>query len=142
MLNMLAFDYGASSGRAIAGIFDGQTLKLEELHRFANEPVMVSGSLNWDILRLFHEMKQGILKCTKSSYREIASIGIDTWGVDFGLLDSSGRLLGNPYHYRDASTEGILEEAFKIVPSEELYGQTGIQFMEFNSILQLLAMKH
>ena len=141
MLNMLAFDYGASSGRAIAGVFDGHKLKLEELHRFANEPVTVGGNLYWDILRLFHEMKQGIIKCRKSDYKEIASIGIDTWGVDFGLLDASGRLLGNPYHYRDSNTEGILEEAFKIVPSEELYRQTGIQFMEFNTLFQLLAMK-
>ena len=78
MLNMLAFDYGASSGRAIAGIFDGHRLKLEELHRFANEPVTVGGNLYWDILRLFHEMKQGIIKCRKSDYKEIASIGVDT----------------------------------------------------------------
>lgn len=141
MLNMLAFDYGASSGRAIAGIYDGQVLKLEELHRFANEPVMINGSLNWDILRLYHEMKQGISKCAKSCYSAIASIGIDTWGVDFGLLDAAGRLLGNPYHYRDANTEGILDEAFKIVPSKEIYRQTGIQFMEFNSLFQLLSMK-
>ena len=141
MLNMLAFDYGASSGRAIAGIYDGRTLKLEELHRFANEPVMVHGSLNWDILRLFHEMKQGVLKSSKSGYRAIASIGIDTWGVDFGLLDASGKLLGNPYHYRDAATEGIFEKAFGIVPSNEVYGETGIQFMEFNTLFQLLAMK-
>lgn len=141
MLNILAFDYGASSGRAIAGIYDGQTLKLEELHRFANEPVMTNGSLNWDILRLYHEMKQGIGKSKKSGYQAIASIGIDTWGVDFGLLDASGRLLGNPYHYRDANTEGILDEAFKIVPSEEIYRQTGIQFLEFNSLFQLLSMR-
>ncbi len=141
MLNMLAFDYGASSGRAIAGIYDGHSLRLEEIHRFANEPVMVNRSLNWDILRLYHEMKQGIGKCIKSRYNAIASIGIDTWGVDFGLLDYSGNLLGNPYHYRDTNTEGILGEAFKIVPSEEIYRQTGIQFMEFNTLFQLLSMK-
>lgn len=141
MLNMLAFDYGASSGRAMAGIYDGKTLKLEELHRFSNEPVMINGSLNWDILRLYYEMKQGIGKCLKSRYSAISSIGIDTWGVDFGLLDASGKLLGNPYHYRDANTEGILDEAFKIVPSEEIYRQTGIQFLEFNSLFQLLSMK-
>lgn len=141
MLNMLAFDYGASSGRAMAGIYDGQILKLEELHRFANEPVLINGSLNWDILRLYHEMKQGIAKCKKSVNYEISSIGIDTWGVDFGLLDASGRLLGNPFHYRDANTEGILDEAFKMVPSAEIYRQTGIQFMEFNSLFQLLSMK-
>ena len=141
MLNMLAFDYGASSGRAIAGTYDGNVLKLEELHRFANEPVMINGSLNWDILRLFHEMKQGILKGVKTGFRNISSIGIDTWGVDFGLLDRKGRLLGNPFHYRDAMTEGIIGKAFEIVPSEEIYGRTGIQFMEFNTLFQLLAMK-
>lgn len=141
MLNMLAFDYGASSGRAITGIYDGQLLKLEELHRFSNDPVITNQRLHWDILRLFYEMKQGILKCTKSEYGKIASIGIDTWGVDFGLLDASGNLLGNPYHYRDTGTEGILKEAFGIVPSEEIYRQTGIQFMEFNSLFQLLSMK-
>lgn len=141
MLNMLAFDYGASSGRAIVGIYDGHRLRLEELHRFANEPVLIGGSLNWDILRLFHEMKQGIHKCTKSQYSEIASIGIDTWGVDFGLLDDAGRLLGNPYHYRDAQTQGIVEKAFEIVPSTQIYEKTGIQFLEINSLIQLLAMK-
>lgn len=141
MLNMLAFDYGASSGRAIVGTYDGQSLKLEELHRFANEPVLISGSLNWDILRLFHEMKQGIHKCTKSQYSKIASIGIDTWGVDFGLLDDAGRLLGNPYHYRDAQTQGIVDKASELVPSTEIYEKTGIQFLEINSLIQLLAMK-
>lgn len=141
ILNILAFDYGASSGRAIAGVYDGRILKLEEFHRFPNEPVMINGNLHWDILRLFHELKQGILKCAKSGCGEISSIGIDTWGVDFGLLDSSGRLLGNPYHYRDANTEGILEKAFKILPSSEIYSKTGIQFMEFNTLFQLLSMK-
>lgn len=141
MLNMLAFDYGASSGRAIVGAFDGHSLKLKELHRFANEPVSINGSLNWDILRLFHEMKQGIHKCTKSQYSEIASIGIDTWGVDFGLLDDSGRLLGNPYHYRDTHTKGIVDKAFEIVPSAEIYEKTGIEFLEFNTLFQLLSMK-
>lgn len=141
MLNLLAFDYGASSGRAITGEYDGNILKLGEQHRFANEPVLANGSLNWDILRLFHEMKQGLGKCLKSGIRDIASIGIDTWGVDFGLLDASGRLLGNPYHYRDANTEGILEEAFHVVPAKELYRRTGIQFMEFNTLFQLLSMK-
>ncbi len=141
MLNLLAFDYGASSGRAMAGIYDGSVLKLEEFHRFANEPVMTNGSLNWDILRLFHEMKQGIGKTAKAGLGGIASIGIDTWGVDFGLLDSSGRLLGNPFHYRDANTEGILEEAYGIIPQKELYERTGIQFMEFNTLFQLLSMR-
>ena len=108
MIRLLAFDYGASSGRAILGKFDGEKLALQEIHRFPNEPVMIGDHLYWDILRLYHEMKQGILKCSLSASKDIASIGIDTWGVDFGLLDSSGKLLGNPYHYRDINTDGMI----------------------------------
>lgn len=141
MLNLLAFDYGASSGRAMLGQFDGNRLSLSEMHRFANEPVMVGDSLYWDILRLFHEMKQGILKTAASGHKEIASIGIDTWGVDFGLLDSSGGLLGNPYHYRDSRTEGMIEEACRIVRRQEIYATTGIAFQVFNSLYQLFSMK-
>jgi len=141
MLKLLAFDYGASSGRAILGKFDGEKLELSEVHRFSNDPVEVNESLYWDILRLFHEMKQGILKCKKSGDRDISGIGIDTWGVDFGLLDSKGNLLGNPYHYRDSRTEGMIEEASKIMPERELYQHTGIQFQKFNTLYQLLSMK-
>ncbi|MGE5583761.1 MAG: rhamnulokinase [Bacillota bacterium] len=141
MLKLLAFDYGASSGRAILGKFDGNRLSLEEVSRFPNEPVMVGESLYWDVLRLYHEMKQGILKCVSGGNKEIASIGIDTWGVDFGLLDASGKLLANPYHYRDKNTEGMIEEACKIVPRREIYEQTGIQFMVFNTLYQLLSLK-
>lgn len=140
-MNVLAFDYGASSGRAMLGKFDGVKLDIREIHRFPNEPVMVGDSLYWDILRLFHEMKQGIHKCANIGGEEISSIGIDTWGVDFGLLDASGRLLGNPYHYRDTNTRGMIEEACRIVPREEIYGQTGIQFLMFNTLFQLLSMK-
>lgn len=141
MINLLAFDYGASSGRAILGKYDGSRLLLDEMHRFPNEPVMLGDSLYWDFLRLFHEMKQGILKCVQGGNREIASIGIDTWGVDFGLLDASGRLLGNPFHYRDANTEGMIEEACKKVPKSEIYAQTGTQFLVFNTLYQLLSMR-
>lgn len=141
MLKMLAFDYGASSGRAILGKYNGKRLELSELHRFSNDPVMVNGSLHWDILRLFHEMKQGIIKCVKSGNRGISSMGVDTWGVDFGLLDSKGVLLGNPLHYRDSGTEGMIEEACKIVPAREIYQRTGIQFLKFNTLYQLLSMK-
>lgn len=141
MLNLLAFDYGASSGRAMLGQFDGNRLGLSEMHRFANEPVMVGDSLYWDILRLFHEMKQGILKAVAGGHKDIASIGIDTWGVDFGLLDSTGGLLGNPYHYRDSRTEGMIEEACRIVPGQEIYAATGIAFQVFNSLYQLFSMK-
>ena len=140
-LNVLAFDMGASSGRAILGRFDGKRINFEEIHRYSNDPVMIGDSLYWDVLRLFHEMKQGMLKCVTGGTGEIASMGIDTWGVDFGLLDSSGKLLGNPYHYRDSATEGMIEEACRIIPKREIYEQTGIQFMPFNTLYQLLALK-
>lgn len=102
---------------------------------------MVSGSLYWDILRLFHEMKQGILKCAASGHKDIASIGIDTWGVDFGLLDSTGSLIGNSFHYRDSRTEGMIEEACRIVPGQEIYQKTGVAFQVFNTLYQLFSMK-
>src|ERR1700687_1909702 len=101
-LKMLAFDLGASSGRAILGKFDGTKLETQELHRFSNDPVKVMGHLHWDILRLFHEIKQGIFKCANGGNRDVVSIGIDTWGVDIGLLDGKGNLQFNPYHYRDS----------------------------------------
>ncbi len=141
MLNLLAFDYGASSGRAILGKYDGNRLKLCEVHRFSNDPVMVNGTLYWDVLRLFYDMKQGILKLRHGENIEIASIGTDTWGVDFGLLGSKGELLGNPVHYRDDRTSNMLQEAFKLVTKEEIYKCTGIQFTKFNTIYQLLALK-
>jgi rhamnulokinase len=141
MLKLLAFDYGASSGRAMLGCFDGQKLELNEIHRFSNDPVAISGSLHWDILRLFYEMKQGISKCIKTGNSDIAGIGVDTWGVDFGLLGGSGELLGNPYHYRDSRTEGMIESACRVVPKREIYEQTGIAFQKFNTLYQLYAMK-
>lgn len=141
MLKLLAFDYGASSGRAILGTYDGDKLSIEEIHRFSNDPVLLPSGFHWDILRLFHEMKQGVLKCVKTGRHELSGIGVDTWGVDFGLLDKSGNLLGNPFHYRNAGNDGMIEEACKTVPKREIYGQTGIQFMKFNSLYQLLALK-
>lgn len=141
MLKLLAFDYGASSGRGILGSFDGEKLQLEEVHRFSNDPVTINGTFYWDVLRLFHEMKQGIIKCVKSGNSNISGIGVDTWGVDFGLLGSSGELLGNPVHYRDSRTEGMIEEAGKVVPRREIYRQTGTAFQKFNTLYQLLSMK-
>lgn len=140
MTKLLAFDYGASSGRAILGEFDGSKLQLNEMHRFPNEPVNAGGTLYWDILRLFHEMKQGLIKTVNLSGNDLDAIGIDTWGVDFGLLDRSGRLLGNPCHYRDSNTRGVMEEAFKIIPRHEIFYLTGIQFQEFNTLYQLFSM--
>ena len=102
---VLAFDFGASSGRAIIGHFDGENIRLEEVHRFSNDPVSVNGTLYWDVLRLFFEIKQGLTKAKLAGGFD--SIGIDTWGVDFGLLDEFGCLLENPVHYRDARTKGI-----------------------------------
>ncbi len=134
----LAFDFGASSGRAILGTFDGEKIALKELHRFSNDPVTVNGTMYWDVLRLLFEIKEGLLK-TKAE-GNLDSIGIDTWGVDFGLLDAHGKLLENPVHYRDARTVGILEKAFKKLPKEEFYQITGNQFMEINTAFQLYAL--
>ena len=137
----LAFDFGASSGRAMLAKFDGEKITLEEKHRFSNDPVSINGDLHWDVLRLFFEIKQGILKCANSGDRDIDCIGIDTWGVDYGLLDKNGKLLGNPYHYRDTRTDGMYDEAFKLVPKEEIYNNTGIAFNWFNTVFQLLSAK-
>ena len=136
----LAVDLGAESGRVIAGLFNGQRVELEVMHRFPNGPVSVMGSLHWDILRLWSDIKTGLSKAASVYGERIAGIGLDTWGVDFGLLDAGGSLLGNPYHYRDSRTNGIMDIAFQKVPREDMFERTGIQFMQFNSIFQLTAM--
>lgn len=138
MKRVLAFDFGASSGRAMIGELSAGGIKLTEVHRFPNEPVQAGGTLYWDILRLFHEIKTGIRKAFAEG--PVESIGIDTWGVDFGLLDAQGRLLENPVHYRDARTHGMLEEAFKLLPRGRFYEITGNQFMEMNTAFQLLSL--
>ncbi|MEZ0536394.1 rhamnulokinase family protein [Caldicellulosiruptoraceae bacterium PP1] len=140
-VNFLAFDLGASSGRGMIGKYDGSKIQLEEIHRFENQPVSILGSIYWDVLRLFHEIKQGILIVKNSFSQEIKSLGIDTWGVDFGLLDNNGNLLMNPYHYRDRRTEGMLEKATEYVSLDKIYNNTGIQIMRINTIFQLLSMK-
>jgi rhamnulokinase/L-fuculokinase len=136
--NVLAFDFGASSGRAMIGSFDGEKIALEEKHRFSNDPVFLNDTLFWDTPRQIYEIKQGILKCGKNA--AIESIGIDTWGVDFGLIDKNGYLLENHVHYRDTRTRGQIGEVAKIVPRSELYARTGIQFEEFNTIYQLYSL--
>ena len=140
-LKMLAIDLGASSGRGIVGTFDGKRFALEENHRFPNEPVMVAGQFTWDIIRILHEIKTSIRKCANSDDRDIASIGIDTWGVDFGFLDKRGHLIGNPVHYRDLRTAGIPGYSSNIVSADEVYDITGIQVLELNSLYQLLAIQ-
>ena len=139
MKRLLAFDFGASSGRAILGLYDGAKVQMEEIHRFSNDPVLVNGTFYWDVLRLLHEIKQGILKAKEKGGFD--SIGIDTWGVDFGLLDKDGNLLENPVHYRDVRTRGMIEESEAYISRKELYEITGIQFMEFNTVFQLLSLK-
>lgn len=139
-INFLALDLGAASGRAVIGRFDGERLALEEVHRFSNGPVRIHDSLHWDVLRLFTEIKNGLAKSIQDHGPELASIGLDTWGVDFALLDKQGALIGNAYHYRDNRTAGMVEGAFRRVPHEEIFAQTGIQFMQINTLYQLLAM--
>ncbi|HBT46837.1 MAG TPA: rhamnulokinase [Peptococcaceae bacterium] len=138
-MRYLAFDLGAESGRAIVGALKDGRLTLEEIYRFPNEPVRVPDGLHWDVLRLFHEMKEGLRRAAARYGKALKSMAVDTWGVDFALLGEKDILLGNPYHYRDRRTEGVMEEAFKVVPKEEIFAQTGIQFLPFNSLYQLLA---
>ena len=135
---MLAIDLGASSGRGIVGSFNGEKLTLKENHRFTNDPVILGGRMYWDILRIFHEIKQSIAK-TVLDGDAIRSIGIDTWGVDYALLDANGRMLANPTHYRDARTEGIVSYVDRFFAPAELYATTGIQCMNFNTVFQLAA---
>lgn len=132
---VLTFDFGASSGRAMIATLDGGKIGLKEIHRFSNDAVTVGDTLYWDVLRLFFEIKQGITKATLDGGFD--AIGIDTWGVDFGIIDKNGKLLSNPVHYRDARTEGMMEEVFKIIPKDELYSRTGTQTMRINSLYQL-----
>lgn len=136
---VLAFDFGASSGRAIIGEFDGKKITLREVHRFSNDPVKINGTYYWDVQRLFFEIKQGILKAKLDGGFE--SIGIDTWGVDFGLLRKDGTLIENPVHYRDSRNDGMIEKSEKYMSRERLYEITGIQFMDFNTVFQLLSLK-
>jgi rhamnulokinase len=137
---ILAFDLGAESGRALVGAFDGERLALEVVHRFPNGPVQTLDTLHWDVLRLWSEMV-GALRKAGAEHGELASLGVDTWGVDFALLGRGGTLLGNPRHYRDPHTEDIMDAAFAVVPRDEVFRRTGIQFMRFNSLFQLLALQ-
>jgi rhamnulokinase len=137
----LAVDLGASGGRVVAGLFDGSELALEEVYRFDNSGVAAAGRLHWDLLNLWQHVLRGLRAAGKLYGNRVVSVGVDTWGVDFGLLGKGDELLGNPYHYRDRRTLGILEKAFAIVPREEIFAATGLQFMEFNTLYQLLAMK-
>ena len=133
---VLAFDFGASSGRAIRAVYDGQNLTYEEIHRFENIPIEKDGHLCWDVETLLKEIHTAIQKAGTFD-----SLGFDTWGVDFGLLDTDGHLLANPVHYRDARTNGKPEQAAVRMPAEELYAHTGNQIMAINTLFQLLALR-
>ena len=136
----LALDLGAESGRGLLGRFDGDRLTLEEVHRFPNGPVRMLDTIHWDVPRLFDEMKTALRKATVGR-PGLDGVGVDTWGVDFGLVGRNDTLLGNPVHYRDPRTDGIMESAFGMVPRERIYEITGLQFMPINTAYQLLAMK-
>jgi rhamnulokinase len=138
MAHFLAFDLGAESGRALVGTLQAGVLTLDEVSRFANEPVHVLGSLRWDIPRLWHEMKRALGQAAEVSSR-LESVGVDTWGVDYALLDERGGLLENPHHYRDSRTDGMIEAVLEIVNRERLYATTGIQVLQINTLYQLFA---
>lgn len=136
----LAVDIGASSGRHILGWMDKGKIRMEEIYRFENKLEKRNGHLCWDLDHLFHEVVEGMRKC-KELDRIPASVGIDTWGVDFVLLDANGNVLGNTVAYRDGRTKGMDEEVYKVISESELYGRNGIQKQLFNSIYQLMAIK-
>ena len=156
----IAVDLGAESGRVMLGSVCDDKLSLEEIHRFGNGPIKENGSLRWDFDRLLSEVKTGIGKAAKKADKlapaqaGVAGIGVDSWGVDFGLIDADGKLLENPYHYRDSRTNGMMEKAFALMGpppriaardagagKRQIYECTGIQFMQLNSVYQLLAMR-
>jgi rhamnulokinase len=137
---LLAIDLGAESGRGILGSFDGNHVVLDVLYRFPNGPTHIGDRLYWDALRLFDEIKTAIGKGAEQG--PLASVGVDTWGIDFALLGRNDELLSNPRHYRDPHTETVMARAFQTMPADQLFAQTGIQFMRFNTLFQLLALKY
>ena len=132
----LAVDLGAESGRVIAGLLDGSQIRLEEIHRFENGPVDVAGTLRWNVLGLWSEILTGLGKAAEQFGDAIVSVGVDTWGVDYVLLGGADGtdIVSQPYHYRDSRTGGILEQAVNRVPRSEIFAQTGLQFMELNTL--------
>lgn len=137
----IAVDLGAESGRVMLGSISAEKLALEEIHRFSNGPIEENGTLRWDFEGLLSEVKTGIGKAVKQADSGISGIGVDSWGVDFGLLDADGKLVEKPYHYRDSRTNGMMEKAFELMGKREIYESTGIQFMQLNSLYQVLAMR-
>lgn len=141
MKHYLAADLGAESGRVMLGTFAGGKLALDQLHRFPNTPVRLPNGLYWDALRLFHEIVEGLNAAGRDRKLTISGIGVDTWGVDFALLAADGALTDNPRHYRDERNDGMVEELCEVFPRTEVFANSGIQFMQINSLYQLYAMK-
>ena len=133
----VALDFGAESGRTIVGTIADDKLTIEPVHRYANVPVKMGGTLYWDFPRQFGDILDGLRKASADG--PVHSVSVDTWGVDYGYIDARGRLIGNPVHYRDTRHEGMLEEAFAVIPRDELYMATGIQFMSINTLYQMLS---
>jgi rhamnulokinase len=143
--NFVAFDLGAESGRALLGRLDGGRLTLDEKHRFANPNGRITGHLHWNLLQQWEELKTGLRKASGDPHHgdrgtPLHGVGVDTWGVDYGLVGHDGGVLGNPFHYRDARTDGVMDRAFRVVPRDEVFAATGIQFMPFNTVFQLFSM--
>jgi rhamnulokinase len=136
-LTVAAVDLGASSGRVMVGRVGSRSLELLEVHRFVNGPVRIGPTLHWDVLGLYREVVAGLTTAARA--HDLTGIGIDSWAVDYGLLDATGALLGNPVHYRDNRTAGVLDRVAKIVPADELYAVTGLQQLPFNTIYQLVS---
>jgi rhamnulokinase len=137
-VRVVAVDLGAESGRCVLAAFTGDRVQIEEVSRFPNGPVRLGGRLHWNVVQLYREITEGLRRCAARD-PEVSAVSVDTWGVDYALLDARGALVGLPYHYRDRRTEGMMEQAFRRVPPEEIYRITGIQFMPINTLYQLLA---
>src|SRR5215510_16017755 len=138
MTRMVAVDLGAQSGRVALGTLDGDRLSVSEVHRFPNVPVQAGGTLHWDPLRLFEDIQLG-LAAASARAEDVASVGVDSWGVDYALLDAHEQLIENPVHHRDRRTDGAMEALFAEVPAREIYERTGIQLMPINTLVQLYA---
>ncbi|MCP4725459.1 MAG: rhamnulokinase [bacterium] len=137
MSDYLAFDLGAESGRAVIGTINDNRINISEIHRFSNIQIEDSGHIYWDIPYLFGELRKSLSIAVDIGYNELNGIGIDTWGVDYGIIGKDQRIMEAPYAYRDSRTNGMMEEVFKVIPEKDLYSLTGIQFMQFNTIFQI-----
>ncbi|MHC4418618.1 MAG: rhamnulokinase, partial [Planctomycetota bacterium] len=137
----IAVDLGAESGRIMLGTVTGKKLGLEEVYRFSNGPIKEDLSLRWDFDKLFSEVKTGITNAIEQSDGEVSGVGVDSWGVDYGLVGEDGALIENPYHYRDSRTHGMLERAFELMDKRDIYENSGVQFMQINTAYQLLSMR-